>query len=254
MFLLAIDNSSESESLTAASSELPPYFILILTIQGDQFVEEKTQVLQVVSVPFEENTYVVHLPGRDDCLVVDPGLEPEKIIDCLDTRKWVPAAILNTHGHGDHIGGNAAIKQRWPDCRLVIGRGDAAKLTDADLNLSSAFGLGMVSPPADVLADAGDVVSAAGFTLEVLAIPGHSAGHVAYLWRGQEPFLVFVGDIIFAGSVGRTDFPDGNFEQLARGIRSCLFTLPDATALLPGHGPSTTVGHEKRTNPFVRGD
>jgi glyoxylase-like metal-dependent hydrolase (beta-lactamase superfamily II) len=108
-----------------------------------------------------------------------------------------------------------------------------------------------VSPPADELLRDGDTVTAAGLDFEVLAIPGHSAGHVVYLWRGGDPMLAFVGDVIFAGSIGRSDFPDGDFDLLTSGIRSKLFTLPDATVLLPGHGPSTTVGREKRTNPFV---
>ena len=215
-------------------------------------MKDKTQVVQIVSVPFEENTYVARIEGRDDCLVVDPGLEPEKTLDYLDKNHWTPDAILVTHGHGDHIGGNAAIKQRWPACRLVIGAADATKLTDAHENLSAAFGVGVVSPPADVLLNDGDVFSAAGFDLEVLAIPGHSTGHVVYLCRHHDPFLVFVGDVIFSGSVGRSDFPGGDFGQLVAGIRSKLYTLPDATVLLPGHGPSTTVGREKRTNPFVR--
>ena len=213
--------------------------------------QPELELATLVSVPFEENTYVARLRAREDCLVVDPGLEPEIILDYLDRHRLVPAAILNTHGHGDHIGGNTALKRRWPDCPLVIGAGDAAKLTDAALNLSAAFGLGVESPPADVTLNDGDVYSAAGFDLEVLAIPGHSAGHVAYLWRHHAPYVAFVGDVIFAGSIGRTDFPDGNFRQLVEGIRTKLFSLPDDTVLLSGHGPQTTVGREKRTNPFV---
>lgn len=209
------------------------------------------EIAQIVSVPFEENTFVAQLKDRKDCLVVDPGLEPEQIIRYLEEKGLVPAAILITHGHGDHIGGNAALKQRWPDCRIVIGHAEAPKLTDPDLNLSSAFGLGVVSPPADVLVRDGETFSAAGFELEVREIPGHSAGHVVYVWRGTEPAVVFVGDVIFSGSVGRTDFPDGDFKQLASGIRLKLFTLSEDTTLLSGHGPSTTVGREKRGNPFV---
>jgi glyoxylase-like metal-dependent hydrolase (beta-lactamase superfamily II) len=204
----------------------------------------------VVSLPFAENTYIAHREGRSDCLVVDPGLEPQKILDVLEARELEPAAILLTHGHADHIGGNAALKERWPDCPLVIGRGDAPKLTDARLNLSAGFGLELLSPPADVLVDEGETYCAAGFDLEVREIPGHSIGHVVFIWRGQ-PAVVFGGDVLFSGSIGRTDFPDGSFEQLANGIHRKLFTLPDDTVVLPGHGPHTTIGREKRTNPFV---
>jgi glyoxylase-like metal-dependent hydrolase (beta-lactamase superfamily II) len=124
-------------------------------------------------------------------------------------------------------------------------------LTDPAGNLSAMLGARLVSPAADVLVREGDIYSAAGFDLTVLELPGHSAGHVVYLWRDHAPALAFVGDVIMAGSVGRTDFPDGDFGQLADGIRAKLFSLPDDTALYSGHGPPTTVGTEKRDNPFV---
>ena len=209
------------------------------------------QLTTIVSQPFEQNGYVARLQGRDDCLVIDPGLEPEKILRYLDNHKLVPAAILNTHGHSDHIGGNAALKKRWPSCPLVIGAADAAKLTDPWLNLSAAFGASLVSPAADVTVNDGDSYEYAGFELQVRTIAGHTTGHVVYLWEGQDPPVVWVGDVIFAGSVGQTDFPDGNHRQLILGIRSKLFTLPDQTILLSGHGPATTVGEEKRNNPFA---
>ena len=120
-------------------------------------------------------------------------------------------------------------------------------------NLSAVFGIQGTSPPADLLVKDGETFSAAGINLEVLEIPGHSAGHVVYLFRQHDPIVVFVGDVIFAEGIGRTDFPDGDHEQLVAGIRSKLFTLPDSTLLLPGHGPSTTVSREKRFNPFVGG-
>jgi hydroxyacylglutathione hydrolase len=214
-------------------------------------VNPEVRLSIVLSAAFQENTYVAQLAGRSDCLVIDPGLEPGKILDFLDEQGLVPAAILNTHGHSDHIAGNAALKHRWPDCPLVIGAGDAPKLTDARLNLSADFGFGLTSPPADVTVRDGDTYSAAGFDLEVREIPGHSRGHVVFLWTAHNPPVVFVGDVIFAGSIGRTDFPDGSFEQLSEGIHQKLFTLSDETILLPGHGPQTTVGEERRGNPFV---
>lgn len=206
------------------------------------------QILTVLCHPFEQNTYVAWLDGRSDCVVIDPGLEPAKILDALEKRRLGLAAILDTHGHSDHIGGNAALKERWPDCPLVIGAGDAAKLTDPWANLSAAFGVPLLSPAADVLVNDGNVYQAAGMDWLVRSIPGHTSGHVVFLCG---PRHVFVGDVIFAGSIGRTDFPDGDHHQLLAGIRSKLFSLPDDTVLLPGHGPATTVGEEKRTNPFV---
>ena len=208
------------------------------------------ELATIISQPFGQNTYIARLNDRVQCVVIDPGFEPEKMIGHLEKQGLVPAAILITHGHSDHIAGNAALKRRWPDCLLVIGSGDAPKLTDPWLNLSAGFGAPLVSPAADVTVEDGETYAAAGFEWQVRAIPGHSVGHVVYLWEGREPAVVFVGDVIFAGSIGRTDFPDGDQRALVFGIRSKLFTLPDDTILLSGHGSPTTVGDEKRSNPF----
>jgi len=208
------------------------------------------QIDTIVSAPFEENTYIVWQPPRTDALVIDPGLEPELILDFLRDQGLKVAAILNTHGHADHIAGNADLKAAFAEAPLLIGAGDEAMLADADLNLSAPFGLPVTSPPADRVLREGDVIEAAGIRLEVLEIPGHSPGHVVFVVRGQ-PTLVFGGDVLFRGSVGRTDFPGGSSRQLFDGIRAKLFTLPADTAVYPGHGPATKVGVEMRTNPFV---
>ena len=208
------------------------------------------QVRTIVSLPFEENTYLVWLAGRPDAVVIDPGLEPEAILDALRAEGLTPAAILNTHGHADHIAGNEAMKQLAPDAPLVIGAGDARLLTDAEANLSAPFGMPIVSPPADRTVKEGDVVEAAGMKFEVYDVPGHSPGHVVFVLRG-EPCWVFGGDVLFRGGVGRTDFPGGSADRLFAGIRAKLFTLPPDTVVYPGHGPVTTVQHERRTNPFV---
>jgi hydroxyacylglutathione hydrolase len=212
------------------------------------------QIHPVTSAPFEENTFIAHIEGENECLVFDPGLEPDKIIRMLNSQKLTPAAILITHGHYDHIAGISALKRQWPDCPVVIGAAEADKLADPRLNLAAMFGDNWDAITPDATVEDGQIYSAAGIRLKVLVIPGHSSGHVAYLCLDREPPLAFVGDIIFAGSIGRTDFPGGNFRQLINGIREQLFTLSDDTILLPGHGPATTVGQEKRTNPFLKGD
>ncbi|MGI9457027.1 MAG: MBL fold metallo-hydrolase [Aeoliella sp.] len=210
-------------------------------------------IARIPSVPFDENTYVVTHSGRDDCVVVDPGLEPEKILAHLDQAQLTPSAILCTHGHSDHIAGNKALKSRWPDCPLVIGTGDAYKLTDPVGNLSAAFGLPIQSPPADVTVAEGDTYDAAGLTFRVLETPGHSAGHVVFVIDSTEPTWLLGGDMLFHQSIGRTDFPDGDPTAMEASIREKLYTLPDNTIVYPGHGPETTIGFEKQHNPFVSG-
>lgn len=211
----------------------------------------KLRVGVVVSQLFAENAYIAYLAGRSDCVVVDPSFNYQEIMDFVAERQLSVAAILNTHGHADHIAGNAALKQQWPAAPLVIGAGDAEKLTDPVKNLSRPFGMDVLSPPADVLLRDGDRYSAAGFEWEIAECPGHSIGHIIFIWKAETPAVVFGGDVLFQGSIGRTDFPDGSFEQLAAAIRRHLYTLPDDTIVLPGHGDVTTIGQEKRTNPFV---
>jgi glyoxylase-like metal-dependent hydrolase (beta-lactamase superfamily II) len=210
---------------------------------------QSLQIHTIVSAPFEENTYVIWQNGRHDVLLIDPGLEPDLILEFLREEDLKPAALLNTHGHADHIGGNAAMKQAYPDAPLIIGLNEERLLSDANANLSAPFGFPIISPPADRLVREGDIIEAAGVTLEVLDIPGHSPGHVVYLIRGQ-PSLVFGGDVLFREGVGRFDFPGSSGKLLFHGIREKLFSLPPDTVVYPGHGPVTTVGHEKRANPF----
>jgi hydroxyacylglutathione hydrolase len=204
----------------------------------------------VVSMPFEENSYIVHLPDRRDAVVIDPGLEPELILDYLRKHGLTVGAILNTHGHADHIGGNAALKEAFPDAPLLIGANEVHLLTDANANLSAPFGMPITSPPADDTVREGDTLEVAGINLDVFDVPGHSPGHVVFLYRDTPPVL-FGGDVLFRGSIGRTDFPGSDGRLFLEGIRSKVLTLPSETVVYSGHGPATTVGYEKRTNPFV---
>ena len=209
------------------------------------------QITTVVSEMFAENAFIIHLNGRTDCIVIDPSFDTLPILQYLTQNELTVSAILNTHGHTDHIVGNKDIKSQFPQAPLVIGAGDAPKLTDPQLNLSASYGLGIVSPPADQTVEHGEIIEFAGIRLETRNTPGHSSGHVVWIWHQATPVVAINGDVLFAGSIGRTDFPDGSFEILEESIRQQLYTLPDDTIVLTGHGNKTTIGQEKRMNPFV---
>ncbi len=204
----------------------------------------------VTTRQFDQNTYVMGQSDRDEVIVVDPGFDSDRLIAHLTAKKLTVAAILLTHGHVDHIAGIERLKAFAPDAPVIIGRIDAPMLTDATLNLSTGFGVPVTAPPAERLLDDGDVVELAGLTFEVRHIPGHSPGSVVFVFADDG--AVVAGDVLFSGSVGRTDFPGGSSKQLLDGIRAQLYTLPGATRVFPGHGPPTTVGEELATNPFTR--
>ncbi len=211
------------------------------------------EIRGIESMPYAQNTYVLWQPGKPDAIVVDPGYEPNLIFDLLKAEKLTPVVILNTHGHFDHIAGNAAMKKRYPEIPLVIGYGDAAMLTDPILNLSAFAETPVISPTADRTLREGETIEYAGLSMEVLEIPGHSPGHVVFVLSDGERITVLGGDVLFAGSIGRTDFPGGSLPQLLSGIRAKLWPLPDDTVVYPGHGPETTVGEEKKNNPYCAG-
>ncbi len=225
-----------------------------LLVQVDP-VPAQLEVDVVVSPLFDENCYIVRRKGSRQAVVIDPGLDPEAILKLVTSERLEVEAILNTHGHADHIAGNDFLKRCWPHAPLVIGRLDADKLSDPVANLSAPFGVALVSPPPDQLLDDGDSIDFADLPLLVRDTPGHCRGHIVFVTREttSAPIAVFGGDVLFRESVGRTDFPDGDAAALANSIRSVLYSLPDDTIVYPGHGPPTTIGHERVANPFVPG-
>jgi glyoxylase-like metal-dependent hydrolase (beta-lactamase superfamily II) len=216
--------------------------------------ELKLIVRTIVSRLFSENCYLVSRGSDSRCLVIDPGLDADRILNTILENRLTPVALLITHGHADHIAGIEPLKSQFPNCPIVIGRKESPKLLDPQLNLSANYSFNLVSPPADHLVAEGDRLTYAEIDLDVYDTPGHSSGHVVYIWKGSSPWTVFGGDVLFHEGIGRTDFPDGDSNQLIESINTRLFTLPDDTVVMPGHGPKTTIGHEKVANPFVGRD
>jgi glyoxylase-like metal-dependent hydrolase (beta-lactamase superfamily II) len=198
----------------------------------------------------ETNCYVV----RDgaDCWVVDPGLDAGPLMRFLADSGASVSRIILTHGHGDHIAGVNDVKAAHPSAVITCPAGDADMLTDPRANLSAPFGFAVSCPPADETVAPGDVLALGASRWDVLDTSGHTPGGVSLYCAEQA--VVITGDALFAGSIGRTDIPRGSASRLLRHIRENLLTLPDETAVLPGHGPRSTIGAEKRTNPFFAGE
>lgn len=208
----------------------------------------KIQTLVVGAL--QVNCHIVSDGESPDCMVVDPGGSARAIIEAIEDAKLAPQWIVNTHAHGDHIGGNAQLKERYPDAKLAAHRLDAPALTDARLNLSVLLGQPIYSPEPDNELEEGDEIEVGALRFRVLHTPGHSVGGICLISE-TEPPVAIVGDVLFADSVGRTDFPGGDGRALIQSIREKLLVLPDETRVLTGHGPETTIGSEKRRNPFL---
>lgn len=202
--------------------------------------------------PFQENSFVLY-DESGKCAIVDPGFsnaeERNALVGFIESKKLTPVLLLNTHCHIDHIMGNRFVADKYklglhihPDDKLTLSAGDA---------VASMYGLNYdTSPEASAYLNEGENITFGDTELEVLHLPGHAPGHVIFV---HPPTKVIIGgDVIFDGSIGRTDLPGGNHDDLLNSIRTKLFTLPEDFVVYPGHGPETTVGKEKATNPFFQ--
>jgi len=198
--------------------------------------------------PLETNAYLVVDEGSRQALLIDPGLGSEGIADVIRDERLELAAIINTHGHFDHVCGNAFFKAKTGAPVLI--HGDDAVMMRQAAEQALAFGFQVTTPPPpDRLLSEGDEVVVGENRLRVLHTPGHTPGGICLYGHG----VVFVGDALFAGSIGRTDLPGGSTEVLLASIRRKLLALPDETVVYPGHGPATTIGEERHHNPFLTG-
>jgi glyoxylase-like metal-dependent hydrolase (beta-lactamase superfamily II) len=196
---------------------------------------------------FQVNSYLLRCEETGETVVVDPGDEPGILLRRLDEIGAAPVAIVNTHGHVDHVAGNAAIRARWA---VPIWMHPADRfLIDGFAEQAAMFGLDLAPPPPpDRALDSGGVFRFGACELRVHHAPGHSPGSVVLV----EGSRAISGDVIFAGSIGRFDLPGGDLPTLLRSIDRVILPLGEDTTLYPGHGPATTVGRERRTNPFLQ--
>ena len=196
------------------------------------------------------NCYIAGCSETREGLIIDPGFdrdtEAEKVLTRVEQHRLEVKYIVNTHGHPDHTAGNGLLKDAT-GAPILIHELDAPKLTDSSKNLSLLFGLRVTSPPADQTLKEGDIIQAGKVQLKVLHTPGHSKGSITLLGDN----VVFTGDTLFAGSIGRYDFPDASYKEIMNSLKR-LATLPDHLKVYPGHGPTSTIGHEKRSNPFLQ--
>ncbi len=201
--------------------------------------------------PFAARCVIVGCEATGASVVVDPGFEPEVVIGAVRHASLHPSAIVLTHAHFDHACGVGAVKAAFPDAPVML-HADDLPLYDNLPGQGRLFGFPAPETVAwDALLRDGQSVAFGEERLVVRHCPGHSPGHIVLIDERPQAPLVIVGDVLFAGSVGRTDLWGGSFVQLERSIREVLYRLPDPTRVVPGHGPETTIGEEKANNPFV---
>ncbi len=210
-------------------------------------------VHKLVFNPFQENTFVVEAENGD-CIIVDPGCsnssENNTLKSLITDRNLMPKALVLTHFHLDHVFGNQFVKDEWG--LLPTGHKDGAATLAGNKRACEMYGLPYIPSPeiAHFLVD-GDSIKLGEEDIKVLHVPGHSTGHVALVNTNSN--WVIAGDVLFQGSIGRTDLPGGNLATLEKSIKQKMYLLPDDMVVYCGHGPETTIGNEKFSNPFVRG-
>lgn len=208
------------------------------------------QIKSFVFNAFQENTYVLYDETRA-CIIIDPGCydkwEQDELVEFIEQNGLEVTMLLNTHCHVDHVLGNFFIKEKYK-VKLYINAKDEPVLK-AVKAYAPVYGMQQYQEAIpDAYLNEGDIVAFGKQKFTVLFVPGHAPGHIAFF--NAENKVVISGDVLFKNSVGRTDLPGGNFDTLIASIHKQLFTLPDDVIVYPGHGPETTIGFEKKTNPF----
>lgn len=203
-------------------------------------------LIRLVVGPLQVNCFILADEKTRDAVVIDPGDDAGDILKVIKDKGLKVKYIVNTHGHFDHVGANKAVKEAT-GADVLMHEADAPLLADA-ADQAIVFGVRVDNPPQpDRYVKHGDVINAGEVALKVLHTPGHSPGGISLLEQG----MVFTGDALFSGSIGRTDLTGGDLMTLLRSIKTNLMTLPDDTRVFSGHGPASTIGEERRENPFL---
>jgi len=203
-------------------------------------------VKTLVLGPLQTNCYLLVCEETAHAAVIDPGAEGKKILEAVNKEGWQVKIIINTHGHGDHIGANLVVKETT-GASLFIHQSDASYLSDPNKSLLGLMGDKSNNCTADKLLQHGDKLRVGEMELDIIHTPGHTPGGIS-IKAGN---ALFTGDTLFAGSIGRTDFPGGSLTQLLNAVKDRLLCLDDAVVVYPGHGPSSTIGEERLYNPFL---
>lgn len=195
----------------------------------------------------EVNCYILGDEETKEAVVIDPGGDEDAILEALKSHGLQLKTIIDTHGHFDHVDANQPLKDAT-GAAIAIHEADAAMLAKPSAEAMFFTGNRLRLSAADILLKEGDVLSFGNYRLKVLHTPGHTPGGISLVVEGNT--LVYVGDLLFQGSIGRTDFPGGSFEDLINAVKTKIFPLGDNYTVYPGHGPVTTVGQERKYNPF----
>jgi len=205
------------------------------------------KIIKLAVGPLGANCYIIYCEKTLQGAVIDPGGNGKDIIDIINRDNIKLACIINTHGHADHIAANDEIKEAT-GAPVFIHGADGKMLTSAQGNLSSYIGNNLICQPADRLLTDGEKFMVGEIEFAVIHTPGHTPGGICLLANE----ILFSGDTLFEQSIGRSDFPGGSHSQLINSIKNKLLVLPDHITVWPGHGPGTTIGDERQTNPFIQ--
>ena len=212
----------------------------MVTFTSDSLVCER-----YILGPLEVNTYLVYEKGSKEAILIDPADESQTLANRISELDFAVLTIFLTHGHADHLQGVEYFRSRFPFAKVAISAADAPMLLDPALNLSVFLGGPIVLRPADQILKENDTIKTGAHEGLLKSVSGHTTGGMILIFPG----LVFCGDTLFAGSVGRSDFPGGNAKDLTKDISGKIFSLSDRI-VFPGHGPETSISEEKNSNPF----